>query len=234
MFARVIVLCSTAGAVGALALHTTHDPRWLLVCVLAVTIPLKWWVSQLPGGIYSKQLAREVVEARSLVARGKSAEALQAAAAVVRRARTTAQKEAALTVAAWAFLAQGRPERARQILRAIALENVDLYCLAAVEDALGNSERAAQLLERGRKAGTKTSESVKLLIDLHARRGDLARAAAIAAEEIDLLGPTDCRAVLEAAMKANETRSAADLAAAIDRRMHALGAAARRPLEGTS
>ena len=89
--------------------------------------------------------------------------------------------------------------------------------MAAVEDALGSPERARAWLEAERRQGVKRIESIKLLIDLYARDGDLERAVQLAADSVDVLSEQDARAVLAAAVEGGASVEAARLASAIER-----------------
>jgi hypothetical protein len=88
--------------------------------------------------------------------------------------------------------------------------------VAAVEDALGSPERARAWLEAEHRQGIRRTESVKLLIDLYARGGELERAVELAAESTDLLSEEDARAVLAAAIQGGASSEATRLTAAID------------------
>lgn len=132
---------------------------------------------------------------------------------VVEKARTDVTRNAALWLLAWVHVAQGDGRRAREALAGMSRNaTLDPFTLAAVEDAAGNRTGAVQILELARAQGLRQASMSKLLIDLYARAGDLARAAQLAAEDVIVLGPAQARRVLTALLESAEYRSAAALA----------------------
>jgi uncharacterized Zn finger protein len=135
----------------------------------------------------------------------------------VGQARTSAIKNAGLLVQAWAQATLGRKTEARDTIERLERDTpTDPYLVAAVEDALGSPERARAWLEAERRQGIRRTESVKLLIDLYARGGELERAIDLATESLDVLSEEDARAVLAAGIQRGASSETARLAAAIE------------------
>jgi hypothetical protein len=141
----------------------------------------------------------------------RSAEAL--AKTVADRARTARLRNEAWTTLAWVRVAEGSGKLAREALMNVKPQgDIDLYTLAAVEDAAGDPEHAKEILLQARQHGLRTIEMTKLLIDLFARGADLGSAAEVAREDADLLGREQARSVLGAALEAGAHLPAAALA----------------------
>lgn len=153
-------------------------------------------------------------EAKEALGRGDLDDAWLLADDVVRRAKSQPVRNGGLTALAWVHVERGQGARARAALAEIEPAHaIDPYTVAAVEDAAGASSRAKEILEEARRQGYRTVESSKLLIDLCAREGRLEAAVDVAVEDADLLSRDDVRAVIDAALDAGATRSAARLAA---------------------
>src|SRR5882672_10792520 len=115
--------------------------------------------------------------------------------ALVRRVRN-----GALTTAAWAALKEGQPERAKEALDHIQPENqIDLYCYAVVEKALGKTGLAIGALEL---EASPNRESAMFLVDLYAMQGRFDRAVATAVARRRVLGVDNCRRIVKAAIDA--------------------------------
>ncbi len=141
-----------------------------------------------------------------------------AASKAVATAGTSRTRNRALTTLAWAALGQGYPERAKAVLDRIQPTHaLDLYCLAAVEDARGRTEFAIQALEVARTSGTLTCDSAKLLVDCYARAHGIERAVLAALQNRRVLGAANCEQVLAAARLAGADGAAAELASALRR-----------------
>jgi len=162
-------------------------------------------------------LEEELGRARAAIARGDADQVLRHADDIIGRARTNAIKNAGLLVQAWAQATLGRRAEARATIERLERDTpTDPYLVAAVEDALGSPERARAWLEAERRQGIRRTESVKLLIDLYARGGELERAVDLATESLDVLSEEDARAVLAAGVGAGASNETARLAAAIE------------------
>jgi Zn-dependent protease len=155
----------------------------------------------------------ELDQIRAAIQRADVPDVLARSEALAGRARTPGTKNAALLAQAWAHATAGRSAVATGIVEKLEREAPpDLYFFAVLEDALGAPERARALLEAGRQQGWKRSDTTRLLIDLYARDGQMARATDVATEELDVLSRDEARAVLSAAMAQGAHRSAAGLA----------------------
>jgi hypothetical protein len=156
---------------------------------------------------------RMLAEAKTALQAGDNQSAAELAKTVADRARTARSRNEAWTTLAWAHVADGRGPLAREALMNVKPQgDIDLYTLAAVEDAAGAPDHAKDVLLQARQLGLRTAEMTKLLIDLFARGGDLASAAELAREDAALLGRTQARAVLGAALQADAHLPAAALA----------------------
>jgi Zn-dependent protease len=159
-----------------------------------------------------------LARARAGIVRGDANEVLKHAERIVGQARTSALKNAGFLVQAWAQATLGRRVEARESLERLERDTpTDPYLVAAVEDALGAPERARAWLEAERRQGVQRTESVKLLIDLYARSGELERAVDLAADAIDVLSEEDARAVLAAGVAGGASSETARLTAAIEK-----------------
>jgi hypothetical protein len=144
------------------------------------------------------------------------ASAASAALKAAAGARTSSTRNEALTALAWAALRQGYSERAKAALDRIDPSHaVDMCCLAAVESARGNPDRAIGALEVARTAGSLTCDGAKLLVDCCASRCGIERAVLAALQTRDALGAENCNMVVKAACDAGAYAAAATLAAAI-------------------
>jgi Zn-dependent protease len=158
-------------------------------------------------------IGAEMDSVRAAMQRGSSREVLSMAQGIVDRARSAATKNAGLLALAWAHATEGRTAEARSIVENLERDvPPDPYLFAALEDALGAPERARAWLEAGRQKGWRRPDTTKLLIDLYARDSQMSRAAEVAAEDLEILGRDDARAVVSAAMHDQAYRAAARLA----------------------
>jgi Zn-dependent protease len=163
-------------------------------------------------------LEEELDRTRAAIAHGQVDEVVKRAAYIIEKARTSSLKNAGLLAQAWAHATGGRRAEARETIERLERDApADPYLVAAVEDALGSPERARVWLEAERRQGVKRVESIKLLIDLYARGGELDRAVELATDSVDVLSEQDARAVLAAALEGGASVGAARLASAIER-----------------
>jgi Zn-dependent protease len=163
-------------------------------------------------------LDEELAGVRAAIAHGEVDDVRKRAARIVEQARTSSLKNAGLLAQAWAHATLGRRAEARETIERLERDApADPYLVAAVEDALGAPERARAWLEAERRQGVKRAESIKLLIDLYARAGELERAVGLVADSVDVLSEDDARAVLAAAIGGGASGEASRLAAAIER-----------------
>lgn len=113
-------------------------------------------------------LPAELARARELVGRGAHRQALGVAHEVAERAQSAQLQRAALEVVAWCELGLGRPRAARDALSWLS-ESADPYCMAAVEDACGQSLWALHILERAARKKPLAREATLFRIDLSVR-----------------------------------------------------------------
>jgi len=159
--------------------------------------------------------------AKSFLSGGRPREARDIAETIIQEAKTQPTELAALEILAWSFLALGQPLKAREaLLRGSLPLTVSAYCLAAIEDASGNTERALMQLEYASQTETLQPEALKLLIDLHARRGNLEQACQVALMNLEVLAPSDVRLVLDAAFADGSVAAATEIARALASRTH--------------
>jgi Zn-dependent protease len=163
-------------------------------------------------------LEEELARVRVAIVHAQVEDVMKRATRIVAEARTSSLKNAGLLAQAWVHAFGGRRAEARETIERLERDApADPYLIAAVEDALGAPDRARAWLEAERRQGVKRAESIKLLIDLYARGGELERAVELAAESIEVLSEQDVRAVLAAAVQGGVQLQAARLAAAIER-----------------
>jgi len=159
-------------------------------------------------------LDEQLKKARAALDRGDTDDAWLLADDVLRRARSQALKNGALTALAWVHVQRGEGQRARLALSKLEPQGaVDPYTVAAVEDAAGDADSAQRILEEARAQGFRTPDAAKLLIDLNARRGRIERAIEVAQEDAPILGADDLHAVYAAAIESGASRGAARIAA---------------------
>jgi len=119
----------------------------------------------------------------------------------------------ALTVLAWAELAQGRPLVARGALARVRPEyHLDLHCLAAIEHALGKTALAICALELD---ASPCREAAQFLIALYCGQGRFDRAVRAALMHRAVLGFTSLRKLVAALVEARALEPAAILARAL-------------------
>jgi hypothetical protein len=155
----------------------------------------------------------QLATARAELDRANPTAAGWAASKAVAAAGTSRTRNRALTTLAWAALGQGYPERAKAALDRIQPPHeLDVYCLAAVECARGETELAIQALEVARTFGTLTCDGAKLLVDCYVHAHGIERAVLAALENRKLLGAANCEQVLAAARLAGANDAASTLA----------------------
>jgi Zn-dependent protease len=163
-------------------------------------------------------LEEELAHARAAIVQGEVDQVMKRATRIVQEARTSTLKNGGLLAQAWAHASSGRRVEARETIERLERDApADPYLVAAVEDALGSPERARAWLEAERRQGIQRPESIKLLIDLYARGGELERAVELAADSVEVLSEEDARAVLAAGLQGGAATGTERLAAAIER-----------------
>lgn len=93
----------------------------------------------------------ELRDARLHLQAGRHSVARDIARRVADSACSSATRNQALHVIAWAALGDGDPVAARRVLEVPRPDAVDAYTLAAMESANGCSDRAIEALDRGRR-----------------------------------------------------------------------------------
>jgi len=186
---------------------------WLWRNPLRAAIGWIGWTTSRRAGSDARDVAA-LASARARLDQGDPATAAQIASDVAARARTARMRNAALTVLAWAGLAEGDHERARSALARVEPRHaLDLYCYAAVQSACGHHEMAIRALELAHNARTLCCEGAKLLVDLHVRQDRMERAVVSARENRKVLGLDNCRQVVKGACDAGAYGPAATFAA---------------------
>jgi Zn-dependent protease len=179
----------------------------------AIASLLKWAKVRRDEVERALELPQQLAESRRLLACEEADACRRLAVRVGESARSNETANAAWEVAAWAELELERPEEAYRTLQRIRPASaVSNYCLAAVEAGRGQPLRAVSLLEGERGNGELGVEAIKLLIDLHARLGNLQAACGVANTSIAQLPADDVRRVIEAAFELNALASATKLA----------------------
>jgi hypothetical protein len=204
---------------GALAAATAGAPG-LLACGLASLV-----VGAVVAGVARWRIERESLDGQAMadfatacaqLERGDPTAAACAASKAAAAAGTQRMRNRALTTLAWAALEQGYAERAKAVLdRVRPPYAVDLYCLAAVEQARGRPGFAIQALEILRETGNLTSESAKLLVDCTMRAHGITRAIQSALQNRRALGVANCQQVIAVARLHGAEDAAAKLQEAL-------------------
>jgi hypothetical protein len=208
---RIVHWFWIAAAAAGAALTVLPSSGSALLFVGAVLVLLVAWIRSLRYTVRRELL--ELGLARGRLERGEDGAAWQMATDLARHAKSRRVRNGALTTVAWAALKEHRPERAKEALDHIRPEGeVDLYCFAAVEDALGKRTLAIQALEL---EVSPSCESAKLLVDLCASQDRFDRAVLAAMARRDALGIENCRRVAQAALEAWALQPAATLASAL-------------------
>ncbi len=129
----------------------------------------------------------------------------------------------ALTLAGWAEIGAGRPQRAAEhcerMVRAKAPGDPALFATIAIER--GESEKARKLLEAARAAGDPRKEVFGPLIRILLEQGETARAAAVALDSFEGLSTEDARHIASLAATAGADTWAGRLYEATFERDHA-------------
>lgn len=155
----------------------------------------------------------ELAVCRAHLEHGEEAAARRMSMDLAERAKLSRVRNGALTTVAWAALKEGKPERAKEALDHIRPEHqLDLYCFAAVEDALGKRKLAIEALEL---EASPNRASAMFLVDLYAIQGRYDRAVTAALARRKVLGVDDCRKIVDAAIGAWALPPAVSLAGAL-------------------
>jgi Zn-dependent protease len=213
----MVVTIMTAEVAAALAVVLLKSPE-LALLMLAAGVSSGWRFARSHERRLQARAEKRLSTADFLLVSRSYPEAWHAAKDAAMSACTTELRNAALTSLAWAALGEGETERAREVLRhVLPVDAVDPYTLAAVESASGNVDCAIEALDRARDTRRLGRNAVRLLVDLHASRGNYVQVAAIAYEFSGPLGRKDVRRVVRALEDAGRPELAASLAAAVRR-----------------
>jgi hypothetical protein len=208
------IISAAVGATAAILGYLRLNSLWIAflfgsAAVSGIRQARLLWLSKAD---HDAGLDDELARARACIARGEVDEVSTVGEGIVARARTSQTRNAGRLAQAWAHATRGRQGHARDIIEKLERDApADPYLVAAVEDALGSPERARAWLEAERRQGIKRPESIKLLIDLYAREGDLERAVDTATEALDVLSRADAEAVLAAAVAGGASGAASRL-----------------------
>ncbi len=149
-------------------------------------------------------LADELARARELLERGAHRHALKVSHDVAEQAHSANVQLAALELVAWCELGMGRPQAARDALSWVSGSGtLDPYCVAAVEDACGESLWALHLVERAAKKRQLSREATLFRIDLYGRLRGVEAACKLALQQLPRLRAEDAERVLGFALAAN-------------------------------
>ncbi|HVJ16414.1 MAG TPA: hypothetical protein VM686_13325 [Polyangiaceae bacterium] len=139
-----------------------------------------------------------VVQARSELARGQVDNAASIAWRALELACSPAARRTLAELMAWAAIAQQDPFLAHSSLMALPEEAIEPYLLASYLRCCNRSDEALELLQEVRKAGQRTRETTKLLIDLAFLRRDYEAVRTLATEDAALLSSADRQAIASA------------------------------------
>jgi hypothetical protein len=209
---RAYGLCAVAAtaAAGAASFAIFRSPGFSFFVATAVAILAAW----LDGLLDTARRQRgELAVCQAHLQQGEGAAVRRMSMDLAERARVSSVRNGALTMVAWAALKEGLPERAKEALDHIRPEHqIDLYCFAVVEDALGKSKLAIEALEL---EVTPNREAAMFLVDLYAVQGRYDRAVMAAMARRRVLGVDNCRKIVDAAIDAWALPPAATLAEAL-------------------
>lgn len=149
-------------------------------------------------------LADELVRAQQLFERGAHRHALRVAHDVAEKAQSARLQRTALELVAWCELGMGRPQAARDALSWVSGSGaLDPYCVAAVEDACGESLWALHLVERAARKRPLSREATLFRLDLYARLRGVEAACTLALQQMSRLRVDDAERVLGVAHATN-------------------------------
>ena len=211
------VIISAAFAFGAASLGLTifHSAGVTLFFLGAGVVSAFEW-AKLQDQAVTTRVTSQLTVARLLLQQERYAESRALSEEVAQRARDLETRNTALSTLAWAWMGEGNTRRAREALaRILPTSAVDPYLVAALENADGHPERAISVLEQQRRQTTLSREAARLLVDLHAQRGDLSQAADVARDLSRVLGPDDLRRIAHALERAGEHEKALGLTDAV-------------------
>ncbi len=155
-------------------------------------------------------LADELVRARVLFERAAHRDALRVAHEVAEQAESAPLQRAALELVAWCELGMGRPQAARDALSWVGGSGaLDPYCVAAIEDACGESLWALHIVERAAKKRPLSREATLFRIDLYARLRGVEAACELTLQNLGRLRAEDVERVLGFARATNAAGEAA-------------------------
>jgi hypothetical protein len=205
----LVAVAATAGAAtGSFALFRSE--AFSFIVATAMGIFAAWLDGRLDT---ARRQMGELAECRAQLQQGDEAAARRMSLDLAERAKLSRVRNGALTTVAWASLRQGNPELAKEALDHIRPEHqLDLFCFAAVEDALGKRKLAIEALEL---EVAPNRESAMFLVDLYAVQGRYDRAVTAAMARRRVLGIDNCRKVVTAAINAWALPPAAALAGAL-------------------
>ena len=186
---------------GLTALAATSGGFWLVLARLR---------QQREAGDARLGVADELQRARQLLSRGAHRHALVVAHAAAESAQSARLQRNALELVAWCELALGRPQGARDALSWTGgSAALDPYCVAAVEDACGESLWALHIIERAARKAPQSRQACLFRIDLYARLRGVEAACALTLQQLLRLEREDVARVLSFARRAGVDCSAA-------------------------
>jgi hypothetical protein len=200
-----VVAGTTGVAAASFAIFRSAGLSFFVAAVMGI---LAAWLDGLLDT--ARRQMGELAVCRAHLQQGEDAAARRMFLDLAERAKVSRVRNGALTMAAWAALKEGQPERAKEALDHIRPEHqIDLYCFAAVEDALGKPKLAIEALEL---EVSPNCEAAMFLVDLYVLQGRFDRAVMAATARRKVLGIDNCRKIVDAAIGAWALPPAASLA----------------------
>ncbi len=184
------------------------------------------------------ELAQELDRAKSALDEGRHEEAATLAELVLSKDPPRGARVAALHVLGWAHVLDGSLDAAARALHQVRRSGVapDPALEGACSFARGDYDPARALFEAARAAGDDRKEIVGPLIQILIKKGEIARAAAIANDVADSLSDADLREMAQIALVPGAYGWSARLSEAVFERTtdpeDAVAAAGARALEG--
>src|SRR5580700_8427898 len=155
--------------------------------------------------LHEDQAAEQLQRADQLLDAGKYAAARGCVRQVLSWECGSATRNAAFHLRARTALQERKPNRAWEALQEVRPQRaIDRYILAIVENARGRRADAIAALAH-RPNARLSREAARLLVDLHALRGDLNGVATAAMDNREALGAPDLRRVADVLIEAGES-----------------------------
>jgi hypothetical protein len=165
-----------------------------------VTRDLANWIDERRGIRAATDRAERLLET------GEPLLALELVRANVDRACAEVTRARLHAALAWAAIGKADPVLAHQAISALPPDALEPHLVAAYLSTCNRLDEAAALLEETHARGATSTESTKLMVDVHLRRGDVDRALEVARTQAALLS-TEERSAVERAASDRELRT---------------------------